>query len=231
MPSLYGAGVLALVVRHANCAFQERSGYVVQQPGEGDIPALPAEVIDLQLAQQKCDRDSECKAISFSRSTGKAYYKSSASPVYNDCWKSFSKQNGFQPVDGFLPAGDDLSEATSLSDAQRTCSGSGTCAGYSQREGDDNKVYLKKKWSAPHHDCWSTYEKTAGVPTESDEPVESDEPPAYYGGGQAEESAAAYYGAPAAEESSAAYYGAPAAEESAAAYYGAAESSAPTYYG
>jgi len=190
---------------------------VVQQPGEGDIAALPAESIDLAVAKEKCEANDDCKAISYSGSTGipKVYYKSTASNIYNDCWKSYSKASGFAPEDGFLPAGDELEEVSSLEAAKSRCSQQRGCAGFSNRESDD-KFYLKRTWSPPHHDCWTTLEKGDGG-----------EEPDYYGAAQA-----SYYGG--AEEAAApaaSYYGG--TEEAAApdpAYYGAAESSAVTYY-
>lgn len=232
MPSLYGAGVLALVVRHASCAYKERSGYVHGDGGE--IVSLPAEIIDLPGAKAKCDANAECKAISYAGSAGtpKVYYKNTMSPFYNDCWKSYAKASQYaQPANGFLPAGDELGVASSLNDAKTQCNSKSACAGFSVRETDD-KFYLKGKYTQPHHDCWTTLEKTA---EQANEPKE-EAPNTYYGGEQAtaygggDESSSPYYGGT--EEASSPYYGG--SEEASApssAYYGATESSsAPTYY-
>lgn len=229
MPSLLGAGVLALVVRHSNSEYVTSDGYVIQNPAD-DIAELPAENLVLAQARAKCDGNPDCNAISYSGSdpNPKVYYKRSADNIYNDCWKSYSRQNNWREEDGFLPAGsDDLktcgeSKPCTMAEAQRMCEGESACKGFTGRVGTD-VYYLKKAYSQPHQDCWKTLIKGGAS-------GESEGAPTYYGESGAVE-APTYYG-----ESGAAptYYGAEAQAEQAAAptYYGAAEESAalPTYY-
>lgn len=252
MPSLLGAGIFALAVRHANAGYTESQGYVVQDPG-GDIPDLPAEEIDLDEARGKCDQYDACLAISYSPSSGtpKVYYKSSADNIYNDCWTSYSKDRQYQEVPGFLPQGaDDLLEQTGQKQqAQQACQQDSKCKGFSVRAGT-NTFYLKKRWSNPHDDCWTTLVKT-------DDGVDQEEGGHYYHhGGEGEDSAdggdqeaggdsaeaPGYYAgaaeAPAAGGDSSTppgYYGGGAAAAPAPApthsYYGSAAPASATYYG
>jgi len=251
MPCLLGAGVLALVARHANSDYREETGYVVQDPG-GDIADLPAEVLDLEGAQAKCTNNEECNAISFSGSseTPKVYYKRDASIIYNDCWKSYSKNGKWEQFDGFLPVGaDDLQEFSGpLDKAKQACQGNAKCKGFSVRDGSYPQIhYLKQTWSQPHNDCWKTYVKDRAS-QEAGEQGEEASAPAYYAASEeapAEEAAApAYYAAseeaPAEEAAAPTYYAAseeaPAEEAAAPAYYKASEeapaeeAAAPTYY-
>jgi len=159
MPSLLGAGVFALVTQQANSIFEERSGYVIQDES-GDIANLPAEVLDVRAAKDKCEKNPECQAISYSSSSSgppKVFYKSSANNLYNDCWKSFNKVDGrYTQYDGFLPQGaDDLSQANSEDEAKKTCMADAKCKGFSVRE-STQVYYLKKTWAKPHHECWTT---------------------------------------------------------------------------
>lgn len=217
------------MVRHANSEYAEQPGYVVQVPG-GDIADLPAEVLDLEGAQAKCDNNAECNAISFSGSSGtpKVYYKRDASHIYNDCWKSYSKNGNWEEHDGFLPHSSDQEVVGLLDEAKQACQGDAKCKGFSVREGTQVH-HLKKTWSPPHPDCWQTYVKM----DEQDADVQVGDP-VYYAG--ADVCADGSCAADTEEVEAPVYYAGaePTTPEEAAApaYYAAAEEAAapPAYY-
>jgi len=213
MPSRLGAGVLALVAQHATS--HRHHGYVIQKAGD-DIADLPVQELTVEDAEAQCKAHSDCTAVSYSlhgsSTTTKMYFKRSHDEIYNDCWTSYAKANSYEEVDGFIPfeEGQDLSSGTfeNQEDAQAQCDNDPICKGFSVRK-STQVYYLKKAWSKPHHDCWTTF-------VQEEDPSANDQ--CYYDCEQA----------PAAEsaEQSSTYYGAAAesAEESAppSDYYGAA---------